>query len=378
MKILIFCPYYPPHIGGLESHSDEFNKFLSQKGVDITVFTPQLPKDTPFLEIVHNTVKIIRFPAFEIISNYPLPKFWLFSFWKSYFNLLNDDRFDLIISRTRFFNTSILALTYAKIKKVRWIHIEHGSDFVKLSSKFKTQVAKLYDNLFGRVIFKCSSINISISQAVAGFVYKFDKRRSPVIYRGLDFENIDAIIPDFEFKNKHKGKIIISFVGRLYKWKGIENSIKAIMQLPEDIKERIIFAIIGDGEDYKYLKSISNPPIIMLGKLPRNQAIGILKVSDIYIHSSLPGGGLSTSLLEAMYCGCGIISTENEGAKEIISDNINGLLIKSSNPELIVEKLFRLIYNGKERKSFGVKAKKKIIETFSWNKSIERYFTYFY
>jgi hypothetical protein len=28
MKILVFSPYYPPHIGELESHADEFNKHL--------------------------------------------------------------------------------------------------------------------------------------------------------------------------------------------------------------------------------------------------------------------------------------------------------------------------------------------------------------
>ena len=74
MKILEFCPYYPPHIGGLENHADEFNKYLSQKGMDITVFTPRLPKDASEFETRYQDVKIICFPAFEIISNYPLPK----------------------------------------------------------------------------------------------------------------------------------------------------------------------------------------------------------------------------------------------------------------------------------------------------------------
>src|SRR3989339_611359 len=122
MKLLIFCSYYPPHTGGLESHADEFNKYLSQRGIDITVFTPKLPKNSPESEILYNNVKIIRFPAFEIISNYPLPKFWSLKFWSLFLRLFNQ-KFDITISRTRFFNTSLLTLIYAKIKKVRWIHI---------------------------------------------------------------------------------------------------------------------------------------------------------------------------------------------------------------------------------------------------------------
>jgi len=118
MKIFIFCPYYPPHIGGLESHADEFNKYLSQSGIDITVFTPKLPTDAPESEIKYNNVKIIRFPAFEIISNYPLPKFWSLKFWSLFLGLFKQ-KFNIVISRTRFFNTSFLALFYAKIKNVR-------------------------------------------------------------------------------------------------------------------------------------------------------------------------------------------------------------------------------------------------------------------
>lgn len=372
MKILVFCPYYPPHIGGLETHADEFNKYLSQKGADITVFTPRLPKDTPANEIKYNKVTIIRFPAFEIISNYPLPKFWSLKFWYLFSDLF-EKKFDIVISRTRFFHTSLLALLYSKIKSARWIHIEHGSDFVRLSSKFKTVVAKLYDYIFGFIIFKFSDLNISISKAVQKFVYKFDGKNSPIIYRGLDIETLDKIAPDLELKEKFKDKIIISFVGRLYKWKGVENSILAIKSLPKDLKKKIIFLIVGDGEDFDHLKEISKneSSIEMLGNMPREKAISILKISDIYLHSAYMGGGLSTSLLEAMYSGCTIIATPNEGADEVIENNKNGFLIKKSDSKLIAEKIKEIISKNTEKQ--GALARTYIEENFIWKKSIEKY-----
>jgi glycosyltransferase involved in cell wall biosynthesis len=416
MRLLVFSPYYPPHIGGLESHADEFNKYLSRKGVDIFVFTPRLPKDAPEYEIRHNDgigagVKIIRFPAFEIISNYPLPKFWLLTFWKQFIGLYKE-KFDIVISRTRFFNTSLLALIYAKIKRihphtknlfmrlwnvfclnifnksswcfhekkfgvgVKWIHIEHGSDFVQLSSRFKTLAAKAYDHIFGRLIFKTSDINISISKSVQEFIKKFDKRNVPVIYRGIDQDEIDSILPNSEFKNNFKNKVIISWSGRLYKWKGVGNTIEAIAKLPEEIKNKIVFLVIGDGEDKKRLENKTGKEIIFIGKLSREETISLIKISDIYIHSSLPGGGLSTSLLEAMYCGCAIIATKNEGAGEILENNINGILLEDCDQKLISEKLMELIGQENLIKLLSEKAKEKTLELFSWDKAIDKYLKY--
>lgn len=374
MKILIFCPYYPPHTGGLESHADEFNKYLSLRGMDIVVFTPKFPKNAPEKEIKYDKVEIIRFSAFEIISNYPLPKFWRVEFWKLWKEIWSED-FDLVISRTRFFNTSLLAFFYAKIKNVRWIHIEHGSDFVQLSSKLKTGVAKLYDYTFGCLVFKFSDLNISISRAVQKFVYRFDKRKSPIIYRGLDVGGIDKIQSDLEIKEKFKDKLIISFVGRLYKWKGVENSILAIKSLPKEIKEKVVFLIIGDGEDFNHLKEASKDEkeIVMLGNLPRNKAIGILKISDIYLHSAYPGGGLSTSLLEAMYCKCAVVATPNEGADEIISNGINGIIIPDNSLENIRNGLLELIGFERKMSTYLKKATEDVRSFFSWEKTANQY-----
>ena len=100
---------------------------------------------------------------------------------------------DIIVSRTRFFLTSLLALLYVKIKKKKLIHIEHGSDYVQLSSQFKTNIAKIYDWTFGLLVFRFSNQNIAISQAVKKFILKFDQRSMPVIYRGLETKEIDKI-----------------------------------------------------------------------------------------------------------------------------------------------------------------------------------------
>jgi len=373
MKILVFSPYYPPHTGGLESHAHELNTHLicNSSIKKITVFTPQIPQQTPSVELIDKKLEIIRFPAFEIIANYPLPKLWHKSFWRMYYNL-HQRHYDIVISRTRFFCTSLLALLYAKTHQTFWIHIEHGSGFILLTHKWKNIIAKLYDYTLGALIFKLSDINISISKAVQKFVHKFDQRVSPIIYRGLNTKKIDSL--PAKKLSSHSGKIIITFVGRLYKWKGVEQTIKAIQSLPEKTKEKIVFLIIGDGEDFSRLSKLSEKEscIHIIGKKTNDEVIGYLKSSDIYIHASHPGGGLSTSLLEALYCQNIVIASPHEGADELI-DSTNGILLPIMTPELLAKTLTTLLENIANYRPLGIMARNNVCKNFSWRKTNDAY-----
>jgi len=371
LKILVFSPYYPPHIGGLENHADEFNYHLARLGYEISVFTPRIPIDAKEIENRYKNVKVFRFPAFEIIPNYPLPKLWSLRFWQLFMTLFQQ-KFDVVISRTRFFVTTPMAFLFSKLKNTKWMHIEHGSDFVRLSSQFSTLLARIYDETLGRLMISSSDINVSISQAVQSFIKRFDKRASPLIYRGINFGFINKVKPRIYFRRKYKGKILLSFSGRLYKWKGVENTIKAIKGMSEPLKRRIIFIIMGDGEDLDRLKNIADNYVLFTGKITRQEVISFLKISDVYIHSSFSGGGLSTSLLEAIYCGCRIVATPGEGAKEILNDNNFGILIKESSSAAIKAGIVDMCENIKELSSS--KDQQKFVEAnFNWQNSIDKY-----
>ncbi len=374
MKLLVFSPYYPPHIGGLESHADEFNKYLSQKGVDIFVFTPRLPKDAPEKEIRHNNVKITRFPAFEIISGYPLPRFWNFHFWKLFFGLFKED-VDVVISRTRFFATSIMAMLYAKTKRKRWLHIEHGSDFVKLTNKFYSAVAKLYDYTLGKIVLSFCDKLVANSQASADFCHKLAPNKPcEVIYRGVEMEKIENAAPNLELKNKYKDKIIITFLGRLMSGKGVGDLILAV----KDINADFVLFIIGDGPERKNLEALAKKlnlenRVVFFGYKKFEDAIAIIKISDLMVNPSYTEG-LPTSVIEAALCRKAIIATNVGGTPEIITNDKNGFLIEPKNPRLLREKIDLLIKNHDLRQKFGESAYDKVRGKFNWSKNIEKYY----
>ncbi len=371
---MVFSPYYPPHVGGLESHAQEFNENVSSYFDEVVVLTTDLPETGKFVEEESATVKVYRFPATEIVSNFPIFKFWKKDFWKL-LKIINETRYSIVISRTRFFLTSLMALIFSKKNHYTWIHIEHGSDYVKLSNPLTTLIARIYDESIGRLIFKNSDYNVPISKAVDKFIEKFDKRPRMVITRGLNIKNIEAIEVNKAISKKYKNFTKFIFCGRLYKWKGIERSISLINQLLKE-NEKVVFLIIGGGEDYEKLKKYKSKNIVFLGKKSRDEAISIMKCGDIYLHSSYSGGGLSTSLLEAMLCGCCPVATKNEGASEVISDAVNGFICNFDKTLELKDKVKTLLENDLY-KIYGNKARLTIIDKFSWNKSIKNYIKLF-
>jgi len=130
--------------------------------------------------------QVLVYPAFDLIPTFPFPKFRKKDFW-IVMKLAKRFHADILNTHTRFFLTSLLGGIFAKCTRTKRIHIEHGVDYVKLASKWKSALAWLYDQIIGRRIFRCSSGLIGISYGCKRFMQKFTKRPIDVVHRGMDF-----------------------------------------------------------------------------------------------------------------------------------------------------------------------------------------------
>ncbi|MGE0792838.1 MAG: glycosyltransferase family 4 protein [Candidatus Woesearchaeota archaeon] len=374
MKIIIFPGNFLPFVGGLETHVDEFVKYLSSKGkYEITIFAPNIGGKEK--ETIHENVKVLRYPAHEVVKNFTKPKIFSLKFWKMYFSLYSN-KYDLVMTRTRFFPNSTLGMIFAKFrfKTIPLMHVEHGSEFVKLESKFKSFVAKIYDLTLGKLLFKLADTNIAISNDVKKFICRnfvnCKKENIPIIHRGVDFELYDKITSELKFKDK----IILGSICRFYKWKGLENSILAFKNLPSNIKDKCVYLIAGYGEDEEKLKKLAlgEDEIKFLGKKSFSESIALMKSFDIFIHASYPGGGLSNSLLQAMYCKSAIIASPNEGATDVINSE-TGILLKDNSSKEISRAIIDLIEDRNKRKVLALNAHDYIKNNFNWNDVVKKY-----
>ena len=186
MRILQFLPYFPPHIWGVEAFAKERSSAFSEqkkwKLINV-VFSPGQPENLISYEQDGYTVMIL--PAFELISNFPVPKIRSPTFW-SQIEKIKAEKADIIQTHTRFFLSTFLWWLLAKLRKIKRIHIEHGSGFVKGLSWRKTAFARCYDQIFWRLIFRLADSLVAISQANLPFIQQFTSKKISVIYRGFN------------------------------------------------------------------------------------------------------------------------------------------------------------------------------------------------
>lgn len=370
MKFLVFSPYYPPHVGGLENHAYEFNIQMVKLGHTVTVCTPQIPRKTPNIETTSSGITIIRFPAFELIPGYPIPRFWQPIFWHQW-NQLQQEQYDFVISRTRFFLTSIMALWYSKVNHIQYIHIEHGSDFVQLDSPIFSAIAKLYDFTLGKLILSAANVVIANSKASSEFVKRITNNRvSPVvIYRGVE----PRILPIGKYSTKLDVPIIM-YAGRLIDGKGVQDLIHALKKVEN---KQWLTWIVGDGPYKEKLRAIAGTlglenRITFWGEKSHADALAYINAAIIMVNPSYTEG-IPTTIIEASRAGKAIIATNVGGTPEIITDKETGLLYSPRDIPALAKHLSALLDSEELRIKLGAQAEESMRGRFLWELAMIQY-----
>lgn len=379
LNIIQFLPYFPPHKWWLETVAEEWSYFYAKKSfwdvINITFDIGQnisqieqkdLIKDKK-QEIIwyyKNWYKVYLLPSFDIIPNFPVPKIWKKNFWQilKIASLFSKENTTIIQTHTRFFLSSFLWWLFAKYYKLKWVHIEHGSDYVQLSSILKTKISYMYDKIIWIWIFKKSDQIVAISEWVEKFVQKeFVSRDVEIIHNGAHFSPIE--------KQNNIWYIKIWFVGRLVKLKWVDMLIQAFQKL-KSIYPNIILEIVWDGEEREKLEKISSSDIRFLWMKNREEVAYFLSNCDILVNPSFQEG-LPTTVLEWLLSKCVVVATDVWGTKEI-SDWEDLILVEKWNMKDIQDWLEKAIlnYDNLSGKSFQF-----VQQKFDWDKNIEKYFS---
>jgi glycosyltransferase involved in cell wall biosynthesis len=106
-----------------------------------------------------------------------------------------------------------------------------------------------------------------------------------------------------------------------------------------------------------------------MGRVPAERMPQVYRDNDIFLMSSAHEG-MSNAMLEAMASGLPIITTECEGAEELITDN--GIVVEEAEPAAIAEAIKRLANDRENYTETSIAARKRA-KKFGWKSVAEEY-----
>jgi glycosyltransferase involved in cell wall biosynthesis len=353
----------------------DLNDVLLRSGeVDgITVFTPWIPHEGVAIENRGGGYLVVRYPAFELIPNFPVPKLWRPAFWRA-LRSAHPSAHDVFVSHTRFFLTSAFALLCARAMRRVLLHVEHGSDYVQLNGRLTRRAARAYDLLLGRLLLRRADGVVAISHAAAAFVQRLAGRRATVIHRGMWPERLEATTPDRHVLERAAGRLVISFVGRLIDGKGVPDLLHALARAQGP---QAMACIVGDGPRRADLELLAgrlgiSERVVFLGYLPEERAWAVIRASDIVVNPSYTEG-LPTAVLEAALMGRAVLATDVGGTSEIVTDEQGGFLVSPHDVYGLCSRLEELLADPSLRERMGGAARVQATGRFDWRVSARRF-----
>lgn len=200
-------------------------------------------------------------------------------------------------------------------KKVPVFYTPHGYSFLMqgISSK-KQRAYKLIEKICG----KRNATTIACSPGEYQATLELTKKATEVD-NGINIEDLQALMDSTDISDGEHYDVFT--LGRISMQKNPKVFNEVALKLP-----KLKFLWIGDGE----LRSeLTAPNITITGWVDRKQALKYAMQSETFMLTSL-WEGLPMSLLEAMYMKKLCLVSDVIGNKDVISDNVNGFICRSS------------------------------------------------
>ena len=196
----------------------------------------------------------------------------------------------------------------------------------------------------------------------------FDAERTVVLPNGTEIPPLSDCLAD---KGAGDGTLRIASVSNLIALKGIDDNIRALSLLKERHGiDRWHYSVVGEGPERTRLEALAasfglRDRIRFLGRLPYRETMQEIAEADVF---SLPSWGEAFGIvyLEAMARMRPTIGCLENGAADIITDGVDGLLVPPRTPETLALAFRRLFIEPGLRQELGLNAR-KTAERYSWD-----------
>ena len=199
-----------------------------------------------------------------------------------------------------------------------------------------------------------------------------ERKNAHIIYGGVDTEK-------FCPAETVRRRDTVLFVGRLVPHKGVHVLIEA---LPADMK-LVIAGRPYDPDYHSMLRRMAQGrQVIFKPDCTDSELVDLYRTSLCLVLPSvykLPDGSetkvpelLGQTLLEAMACGCPVVSSSVASLPEVVTDGKTGFVVPPGEPAPLAEKLSWLGRNPAEADRMGRQGRGDVLARFSWPAVVDR------
>jgi len=208
---------------------------------------------------------------------------------------------------------------------------------------------------------------------LAEHFFPSEAKKTVIVHNGVEPKKIGVVLKR-TCREDGDGPRIVS-VSNLIRSKGIDLNIYAIHHLRSK-HPKIRYIVVGDGPESHALRALARRLSIedrveFVGRVPHFRALQHIAIADVF---SLPSWseGFGVVYLEAMACGKPVIACRGEGPEDFIEHGKTGLLVKPRDVNSLVEALDFLLSNPEEARAIGDRARRVVIENYTWEKNAEK------
>jgi glycosyltransferase involved in cell wall biosynthesis len=233
--------------------------------------------------------------------------------------------------------------------------------------------------LFKSLVFK-SSDRITANTQAGLLSYGAPVEKSTVIYNGFNFNRLRSMEAPDSVRQRFgiRTPFVIGMIASFNAYKDYLTYIRAALKIVA-MRADVTFLCVGDGDDTAYRNKVPEnlkDRILFLGRQSGVESImnichlGVL-TTDIRSH----GEGISNALMEFMALRKPVLATCFGGSPELVEDGVSGYLIDAFHEAQLADRVLELVNDEDKRNQFGQAAHLRIVEKFSIEQMVSRFYT---
>ncbi len=378
LRVLHLGKFYPPATGGIETHLETLAQAQRALGADVSVMcvnhqnsrgediTFRLLGSTPTSHDREGGVKVYRVGRQASLARFDVCAKLLPELWKAL-----RDKPDVIHLHVP--NPTML-LALAAIVPPCPVVITHHCDVVR--QKLLSRLIRPFEHIVFR---KANAILASSPLYPTGSeLLRAYQRKVHILPFGINLESFlkpseQVRLHARRFVETHGEPLWLS-VGRLVYYKGLENGIKALAQVPGKL------LIVGEGPLKESLQALAKQEgvadrVVWLGRISQDELLGAYQAATaLWFPSNARSEAFGFVQIEAMASGCPVINTNiaGSGVPWVSRHGESGLTVAIDDPQAFAEAANRLLQESGLRERLARQARERACREFDKRLMAER------